>query len=498
MNDNMAKSIKKNYVFNLIYQLILIVIPLISIPYLSRILLEDGVGIFSYSESIVSYFVLFAILGSTTYSQREIGKEQNNIENRSRTFWEIFIVRLVTSATAICAYSIYLIFLNENFIIGLIFVLNIINVLVDVTWYFQGIEEFGKVATFGLISKLLDFAFIFIFVKAQSDLWIYALGKCGFIVLGNLGLWFLLPRKLCKVSNIKPFKHIKKILVFFIPTIAVQVYMMLDKSMIGWFTKDSAENGYYDYAEKIIRISITVIYALSTVLIPRISKANSEGDYETIKNIVDKALSYVWMLSIPLMLGFIAVSDIFVPVYFGENFLKSAFLMKVFTPLILFVGMASIIGTAYLIPIEKQNVYIVSVTIAAVINVILNCILIPRYASLGAAISSVVAEGVGVTIQCCYVFKKKMVNVKTFFLCSIKYWLSGGIMFAVLFIIKIYIPVAVWSLIVIILTGVTVYFLCLFVFRDKFFLYIIKKVLNIFKRNVVSEPSEPNNAGNKE
>lgn len=478
----MAKSIKKNYIFNLTYQLVLILIPLISIPYLSRVLLEDGVGIFSYSESIVSYFTLFAILGSTTYAQREIGKVQNDTEARSRIFWEIFIVRLVTSVIATAAYGVYIIFLEQNFVIGLIFVLNIVNVLFDITWYFQGIEEFGKVAAFGLVFKLLNFAFIFIFIKAQSDLWLYTLGKCGFLLIGNIGLWSLLPRKIVKVKGINPLRHIKPILIFFIPTVASQVYMMLDKSMIGWFTGSSAENGYYDYAEKIIRISLTVIYALSTVLIPRVSKAHAEQDNETVKTLINKAISYVWMLAVPLIFGFIAVSDVFVPIYFGENFLKSALLMKIFTPLILFVGMASIIGVAYLIPINKQSVYIISVTVAAACNVVLNCILIPRYASVGAAISSVAAEGIGVIIQCAYVFKKKLISAKSFFLSSIKYWISGEIMFAILIVLRIFTPIAVWSLIVQILTGVVVYFLCLFILRDGFFLYSLRKVLSIFKR----------------
>lgn len=489
----MGKStIKKNYIFNLTYQLLLILIPIITIPYLSRILLEDGVGIFSYSESIVSYFVLFAVLGSTTYAQREIGKVQNMVSERTQVFWEIFILRLIMSVLSIMIYGVYLIFCKEYFIISLIFGLNILNVICDITWFYQGIEEFGKVVVFGLVFKLLEFAFIFLFVKTQEDLWLYVLGKCGFLIIGNLCLWIFLPKYLCKVKQINPFRHIKTIITFFIPTIAVQVYTMLDKSMIGWFTNSTAENGYYEYAEKIVRMSITVISALSVVLVPRVSKAFSEKDNETIFKIINNAVSYVWMIGIPLLFGMIAVSDIFVPIYLGENFLKSALLLKIFTPLILFVGMANIIGVAYLVPINKQKVYIVATIVASVVNVILNCILIPVYYSVGAAISSVIAEGVGIIIQCTYVFKKNLFSIKSFFLVSIKKWLSGIIMFIVLLVIKSFLPFKIWSIIVLVVTGIIVYFASLLLLRDKFLYEAVKKVIQNIKQKKKKLPDEDN------
>lgn len=473
----MSKSIKKNYILNLIYQLLLIIIPIVTIPYVSRVLLDDGVGIYSYSESIVSYFTLFAVLGSTTYAQREIGKVQNSVEARSRIFWEIFLLRFITSSIALCGYGIYLFFLHDNFVIALIFGLNIINILFDITWFFQGIEEFGKVAILGLIAKLLDFAFVFIFIKHQSDIWLYTLGKCGFTILGNLGLWLLLPKKLCLVNKLNILKHLKIICAMFIPTVAVQVYTILDKSMIGWFTDNSSENGYYEYAEKIIRMSITLISALSAVLIPRVAKAHSEGDTQLVKSIIYKAVNYVWLISIPLVFGFLSVSDVLVPVYLGNNFLKSIKLINIFTPIIIFVGLANIIGVAFLIPINKQNVNIIAVTIAAGINLFLNLILIPKLASIGAAISSVAAEGIGIILQLGYVFKKRLLSPKKFFISSIKYLISSLIMFTVVVLIKIYLfPVKVWSLITLIIIGVICYFLCLLIMRDKFLIEIIDKL----------------------
>ncbi len=460
----------------------MIVIPLISIPYLSRVLLEDGIGVYSYSESIVSYFTLVAVLGSTTYAQREIGKVQNNVEERSRLFWEIFIIRLLASIIAIGGYSIYLCFQSDNLLIALIFGLNIFNVLFDLTWFFQGVEDFGKVTAIGFVFKLLDFAFIFIFVKQQSDLWIYVIGKCGFVLLGNICMWLFLPKYLCRVKNLKPFKHLKTILVFFVPTVAIQVYTILDKSMIGWFTGNASENGYYDYSEKIIRMSITIISALTVVLIPRISKAYAENNMDNVKCLVNNAVSFVWLLALPLMFGFLSISDILVPVYLGENFMKSVLLMNIFAPLILFVGMANIIGVAFLISIDKQNVYIIFVIISAIVNIILNLILIPKFASVGAAISSVIAEGIGITLQIVYVFKKKLLSPKFFFSSSIKSLISSVIMFAVLYLLKIFVfPVAIWSLIVLTIIGILLYFISLLILRDKFLLNGIRQGLRLIK-----------------
>lgn len=476
----MAKSVKKNYIFNLIYQLIVLLIPLISIPYVSRVLLEDGVGRFSYSESIVSYFVLFAVIGSTTYAHREIGKVQDDAEGRSRLFKEIFLIRLFMSIIALAGYGVYLALVKTDFIINLIFTLNIVNVVFDITWFFQGVEDFGKTVIFGLVSKILDFAFIFIFVKSPDDLWLYTLGKCGFLLLGNMGMWALLPKYIVKCGSVRPFRHFKIILVFFVPVIATQIYTVLDKSMIGWFSSSAAENGYYDYAEKIVRMALTVITALGTVLVPRISRAYSENNSEQIDSLIKRATSFVWMLSVPMIFGIIAVADVFVPVYLGEHFGKSALLMQIFSPLVLFVGMAQIFGVSFLIPIGKQNVNLMAVVIAAVINLCLNLILIPKFFSVGATIASVTAEFIGVSIQLGYVFHKKLFGIGKFFGSSVKYIVSGALMFAVLMLLKTVLPVNVIGLVALIVSGVAVYFIVLLILRDKFFTESLGKAFGKF------------------
>ena len=470
-------------------------IPIVTIPYLSRVLQPEAVGVLSYSESIVAYFTLFAVLGSAVYAQREIGKVQDDRSERSKAFWEIQIIRTVSSAVAIGAYLIYTFVVQTNLIICLILALEILNVILDINWFFQGLEEFGKTVAVGLIVKILNLIVIFVFVKSPSDLWIYALSKCGFGVLGNLSLWLLLPKYLCKTEKIKPFRHLKEILMFFIPAIATQVYMILDKSMIGWFTVTREENGYYEYAERITRMTITIIAALAAVLIPRVSKAYAEGGIDSVRGIAHKAVTYVWLLALPICLGLLAVADVFVPIFLGDSYAKVVLLVQIFTPLVVFVGMANIIGLAFLIPINKQRVYLVSVVIAAVVNLIMNLILIPRFYSVGAAISSVTAEGVGIIIQVGYVFKKRLLSAKKFFLSAVKYLISAAVMFAVVFVMKLFVlPATVWGLVVLILLGVVVYLLGLLALRDKILLDTAKKVISKFKKSgAVTENAESEN-----
>ena len=277
------------------------------------------------------------------------------------------------------------------------------------------------------------------------------------------------------MKGIEPFRHLKIIVSFFIPAIASQVYTILDKSMLGWMTSTRVENGYYEYAEKMVRISIVVISSLAAVLIPRVSKAYAEGDNETVQRIVYRAIRFVWLIGIPIMAGFIALADVFIPVYLGEGFEKSAELMKIFAPIIVIVGMANIVGVSFLIPINKQNVYLVSVVAAAAVNLCLNFILIPGFYSVGAAISSVIAEFISICIQFIYIFRKKLLNAKNVFLPAIKYTIAGIIMFAAIDLLKLLLPVNVSALLLLIAAGVIIYFAILLLLRDEFLMEFIRK-----------------------
>lgn len=491
------KSIKKNFIFNLIYQILVLVVPLIVTPYVSRVLGVDGVGEYSYANSIVSYFVLFAVLGTSTYGQRAIGYTQKTKEDRSRAFWEVFIFRIITGIITLVIYGGYLfIFVKQaSFTVYAILALNIVNVMVDVSWFMQGMEEFDKTATTSIFFKILNLVCVFVFVKQATDLWKYVLISVGFTVLGNICMWIFLPKNLCKVSGIRPFRDIKGIIQLFLPTIATQIYLVLDKSMIGWFSDGYTENGYYEQADKIVKMALTVVTALGIVMIPRISRCFKEGNEEQVKAYIYKSYRYVWMIAIPIMFGLIAVSGIFVPVFFGAGYEKCKILIPVLSILTIFIGLSNVAGMQYFVPTSKQNMLTLTVIIGAVINVVLNAILIPFFASLGAAIASIVAEFCVTLVGLIYIKKKKFFELKPIFTCSFKYWIAGAVMFGVIFAIQFFIPEKIWSLAVLVSAGIVVYFVMLLILRDKMIFDFLSKAVVSLKMRKRPLPSEENTDG---
>ena len=475
------KSIKKNFIYNLSYQILLILTPLVVTPYVSRILGVQGVGLYSYAHSIVSYFVLFAVLGTTTYGQRAISYVQQEKEERSRTFWEVFIIRLLTSVITLIGYTVFVIVTASphELFVYIALALNILNVIFDISWFLQGLEEFGKTALRSIIFRLVSIASIFIFVRSPSDLYLYVIFMVVYTVFGNISLWLYLPKYICPVKGIKPFKDFKSILQLFIPTLAVQIYTVLDKSMIGWLTDGYTENGYYEQAEKIVKVALTVVTSLGIVMIPRISRTYKEGDLKKVNSYMYRSYRFVWMMGIPIMLGLIAISSTFVPIFFGKGYEKCEILIPIFSTLTILIGLSNVTGIQYLVPIGKQNVLTLTVVIGAVVNFALNMVLIRYLSSIGAAIASVVAELCVTVAGFIYIKKTKRFALWPAFSCSWKYWIAGGAMFGIVWLIKVFLPIKAWALAVLIVSGIVVYFLGLLALRDKFFWDLLSKAVKM-------------------
>ena len=478
------KSIKKNFIYNLSYQILALLTPLVVTPYVSRVLGAESVGFYSYANAMVSYFLLVAVLGTATYGQRAISYVQQNVEERSRAFWEIFIVRLLTSVITLVAYAVYMFLFvsEEQFLVYLILTLNIVNVIFDISWFMQGLEEFGKTAIRSIIFRILSIVSIFVFVKTEQDLYLYVIFMVAYTVLGNISLWFYLPKYLCKVKGIQPFRDIKSILQLFLPAMATQIYTVLDKSMIGWLSEGFSENGYYEQAEKIVKVALTAVTSLGIVMIPRISKTYKEGNIEKVNYYMYRSYRFVWMMSIPIMFGFIAVASTFVPVYYGEGYEKCEPLISIFSVLTVFIGLSNVTGMQYFVPIGKQNILTLTVVIGAVVNFILNLILIPFFSSVGASIASVIAEFCVTLSGFIYIKKTKRFALKPVFTCSWKYWIAGGVMCGLVFLIKYFLPVKTWALLVLIAAGVVIYFVMLLILRDKFLFEILNKIVQTIKK----------------
>lgn len=482
----MAKSVKKNYIYNLLYQILTLIVPLVSMPYLSRILEADSIGVVSYAESIVSYFVLFASLGTATYGQREISYVRDSAEERSRVFWETQLLRMIMTAVVTVFYVLFALFIVDDSVswLYLLFALQLLSVSAEIVWFFQGLEEFGKVVFRNIVVKLVSLVLFFLLIKTKEDLIYYVLIYVGVNFLCGVSLWGYLPKYLQKVSlkSIKPFRNIKFVLALFIPTIATQVYTVLDKTMIGLITQDSFQNGYYEQATKIVKFSLMAITALGTVMIPRIGYHYEKGETETVRNWMYRSYRFAWFLGIPMCLGLMMIARNFVPWFFGDGYDGVIPLLCVLSVLILSIGINTVTGNQYLIPTKREKTYTLTVVIGAVVNFTLNLFLIYYFQALGAAIASVVAETVIAVVQ--LIIVRKELSPTKILQSSAKYWIAGLIMLIPLYFEGKYLSPSLLHTLIMIASGVIVYCLVLLLLKDDFLISNIRSVMGrFFKKN---------------
>jgi len=271
----------------------------------------------------------------------------------------------------------------------------------------------------------------------------------------------------------------------FLPSIAIQVYTILDKSMIGWITKSDYANGCYEQSERIARLAITIVTSIGTVVLPRVANLYHKENYDEAKRYVYLAFRVVWMIAIPIMFGLMSVSSVFIPLFLGPGFDDSILLLYIFSILVVPVSLAYIVGLSYLVPTKQQNVYTAAVTSAAVANFCMNMIMIPRYGAFGAAIASILAETIGTIIQIMYCLIKKQLRAYDIFTTSWKYILAGSAMYLCVTMAKQVFSSGFISLCVLVITGIISYVTLLFILKDSLFIENIKKTLNILKRRIL-------------
>lgn len=484
--DNVKKvSVKKNYIYNMLYQLLVIVIPIITTPYVARRLGADGNGIYGYTISIVTYFILFGSLGISLYGQREIAYNQNNKEKRSNIFWELFIIRFVTMLLS--AIIFYLVFcINGNYAIyyRILLIEMLANVL-DISWFFQGLEDFKKIVIRNFIVRIISVICIFVFIKEPSDiskyLYIYVLST----LFGSLTLWVSIFKYISKPLKLEYIKHLPVIMSLFIPQIAIQIYTVLDKTMIGAILNDMSEVGYYEQSQKIIKILLTVITAIGTVMMPRIASCFAENNKKQIQIYMKKTFNFVFILSFPLMFGIIATAEPFTPFFFGPGYEKVPMVMSILSIIIVFISLSSVTGTQYLLSTKRQKEFTISVVIGAIVNFIFNLILINLFKSTGAAIATVIAELSVTIVQ--FIFVRKDFDLKAIFKMSIKYFIAGLIMFTLCYPMIFVIKNNLLCITVQATCGGIIYLIILLLIKDQFLLDIINNnitpvVKKIFKR----------------
>lgn len=475
-----TQSLKKNYIYNLTFQVLAIIIPLITTPYLSRVLGADGIGIYSYVESISAYFVLFATLGLTIFGQREVSYVQEDIKKRTIVFWETFIIQLVSSLICIVAY-VFFSFLQKDPFLYLVLVINLFTVVVNVSWLFQGMEEFGRIVLRNIIFKLLGLAYVFIFVTERDDVIVYLFGVAFFAFLNNLSYWTMLPKFVNRpiLKDLRPTRHLKTVFSLFLPTIAISIYTVLDKTMIGVITDDPCENGYYEQAIKMSKVVLTIVTSLGVVMVPRIGHYFSKGDMASVKSSMYNSYRFVWLLSIPLSLGLISLSSNFVPWFYGSGFDKVAPLLGILGLLIIAIGISNVTGIQYLIPTNRQTYLSISVITGAGVNFVLNIFFIKYFASIGAAFSSVIAEFF-ISFLLLFLVRKEL-SLYKIFKSGLNYYIAGTVMMVILLFMRDKFEPSLMNTVFLVLIGGSIYLLILVILKDEFFVSNLKAILRKFK-----------------
>lgn len=451
------KKLKENFIFDAVYQLLIMVIPLITTPYVARVIGVKGVGIYSYTYSIVNYFMMFALLGMNHYGNREISKTKDDKEMMNKTFSSIYALQLiVTSITMLCYLGYIFIFAKEYFIIQLIQSIYVLSVAFDINWFFCGLQEFKLAVTRSAIIKLLTLFSILLFVKNKNDLIIYISILALSTFFNQLILWpFIRGRvKFTKVSRNEIKRHIKPTLILFIPVIATSIYKVMDKIMIGSIINVN-QVGYYENCEKLLNVVLTFVSVLGTVTLPEMAYLYKKGEHKKFYKIFNLSIRYLQFFCIPAIFGLIIISKSLIGIYLGNEFMPATNILRILCLSLFFTPVANIVRMQLLIPRGRDKEYIISIVVGAILNLFLNFLLIPRLYAVGAAIATVVAEMTVFCFHCYYV--RKEIDLKKMFLDSLGFFIKGIIMFALLIIINYFIRNNILSMIISVLMGMIVY-----------------------------------------
>lgn len=453
-------NIKKNYIYSICYQLLVMLLPLITSPYISRVMGVEKVGIFSYTYSIVNYFLLFSMMGIANYGNRSIAFVRDNKDKVSKEFWSIYLLQLITASISLIFYLIYVIFFVKQYRnIYIIWSLVLISGMIDISWLFFGFEKFKVTITRNIIVKIISLIMIFVFIKTEDDLSKYVLIISLSTLINQLLLWPFTKKiivfKKPAFNNI--INHIKPNFILFIPVVAVSIYTIMDKIMLK--NLSSIEQvGLFDNAQKITIIATGIITSLGTVMLPRMSNLYAKEENELCKKYIWISIEYIMIIAIALSFGISAVSNNFVPIFFGEDFINSGPIMSLLSYTIIFIAWANVIRTQYLIPNKKDKIYVISVLLGAIVNFAINIMLIPKYNSMGAAIGTISAEFIVALYQTICI--RKELSIVTYIKNILSFFLVGISMFFIVKNIEIVLGKSLLVLVLQIIIGAFYYGVC--------------------------------------
>ena len=481
----MSKSLKKNYLSAVSNQVLTSVIWSVALFYISRALKAEEIGAYSYAVSICSYFILVSNLGFVAYGQREIAFLRDDKSAYTKVFAELFLLKLIISAAVILLYLGFVVLFAPDRILYTIIILQLINSMLDISWLYTGLEKFGTVAIRTTVIRILYFIAIITFVKGPDDFYKYCFIESMNILGVSLSLYIKLPRLLGKFKGRLEIKrHLTPVIALFVPSVAVQIYTVLDKSMIGLLSNGVyTENGYYELSQNLVKGTLILVTTLANVSAPRIAYEISRNNMFVVKKQMYDSYRFAWFSVIPIVVVLYFIIPRVVPLFYGPGYDKVSTLARVLLPLLLAMGLSTISGSQYLVPARKVRFYNISLMVGAVINFFMNLILIPKLMSVGASIGSVIAEFSVLFTQLVFISYIGILKIRRIFQYGLKYLIAGFATSTFLWYIDDFVSYSVFGVLIDIFLGLFIYLAFLLIIRDRL---VIDSIWKLFHREAES------------
>ena len=456
-------KVLRNYAYNLSYQLLVIILPIITTPYVTRVFSSNDLGTYGYFNSIVTYFILLATLGVANYGTKEISSHRKDIR---KNFWGIYTLQFGSTCLSILLYTIlcFAFSFMQNpvaYILGL----SLLSKGMDISWLFQGLEDFRKITVRNITVKLVGVVSIFLFVKTPGDLYLYVSLLTVFELLGQLSMWFPAREFIGKphLDLCYAKKHLKPVILLFLPQIAISLYVTLDRTMLGALAS-TTDVGIYDQALKLVNILLTLVTSLGSVMLPRVSNLLSTGDNKSVNRMNQLSFLIYNLVIFPTIAGMLIINNDFVKFFLGNDFQEAKYAITIMIFRMFFIGWTNIMGIQILIPHNKNKEFMTSTTVPAIVSVGLNLLLLPKFGYIGAAIVSVLTEVLVWGIQ--LYFTRKYLKDVPILKSTIKIFLASILMYFVLSFLKtilIFTPIV--NVVVCTIVGMILYSLLILLFK---------------------------------
>lgn len=466
----MQKSLAKNSVFYLLYNVLRIAFPFFTGIYVSRVLLPESIGTVAAAQNLTQYFVIFAFLGIPTYGLREISKTRNNPKEKNKVYSELFVINLISTVVFTCFYLAIVLSVNayrDNLYLYLITGISIALNAFDITWLYEGLEEFKFMSVRSLVFKAVSFCFLIFFVKTEQDVLLYALvtvvGTAGNSIVNMI----YAPRFAClSFKDLNLRRHMKSIMYLVVVNLAIELYSLIDITMMNFIcSKDCI--AFYKYGRSIESILMQIVNTFTMVLVPRISFYYKEKMFDEYYLLLSKGLKLIFLFALPMIVGLYYTSDFLMTCFYGNLYIASSHVLKILSLLLLISPIGYLLGSRVLLVANREKMMVIPVWIGAVVNVVGNTIMIPIFAEVGAAMASVLSE---IIVMIVYVsFGKKYFKLVNVWESVWKIGIACSLMAIYLFVVE-KLNLNSWVIIGLQIFGATVvYCLVLFLLNETIF-----------------------------